>query len=396
MSFINSLDEHLKKLQQQQLYRSRRVVESAQDITLTLNNRTLLNFCSNDYLGLANHPDLKKAFKCAADNYGVGSGGSQLITGHQKPHHALEEELSDFLGCERVLLYSTGYMANLGVVSALSDRQDEIFEDKLNHASLIDAALLSRAKLKRFSHKEHSILEQQLIDSNADSKFVISDGVFSMDGDKADVKQLVNVTQKQNAILMLDDAHGVGVLGSTGRGIVEETNIILSAETLPILVGTFGKAFGTFGAFVAGSNALIEVLINTSRSYIYTTAMPAAVAEATRTSLKLIRQGHDLREKLQENIQYFRKACLENNLPISAEPEYGKYSAIQPLVIGSAKKTLALSQALQAQGFLISAIRPPTVPQGTSRLRVTFSANHTTEQIEKLVEALIVNIKVTE
>ena len=388
MSFNKKLQDKLKLLKQQQLYRTRQLVESAQDVNLSVNNKNLINFCSNDYLGLANHSELKKAFKQAADTYGVGSGASQLITGHQKPHRALEEELAEFLGCERVLLFSTGYMANLGLVSALSDRQDEIFEDKLNHASLIDAALLSRASLKRFAHKDYAVLEQQLIKSNAETKFILSDGVFSMDGDKANVNPLIDVANKNNSVLIIDDAHGIGVLGESGRGIIEEAGVSITEAELPILVGTFGKAFGTFGAFVAGSEALIESLINLSRSYIYTTAMPAAVAEATRTSLNLIQQGQELREKLQNNIQYFRKSCIENDLPLSADPEYGQHSAIQPLIIGAEDKALALSLSLKEQGFLISAIRPPTIPKNTSRLRITLSASHTFEQIDKLIDAL--------
>ncbi len=388
MSFNKKLNDKLQNLQQQQLYRTRRLVETSQDVTLSIKGKKLINFCSNDYLGLANHPDVKQAFKKAVDEYGVGSGASQLVSGHQKPHHALEEELAEFMGRARVLLFSTGYMANLGVVSALADRQDEIFEDRLNHASLIDAALLSRAKLTRYAHKDIASLDMQLSKSTAENKFIISDGVFSMDGDKASLTELTSMSKKHNAILMIDDAHGIGVLGKTGRGIIEEQADTISEIDLPIFVATFGKAFGTFGAFVAGSEALIENLINFSRSYIYTTAMPAAVAEATRASLKLIQQADALREKLQNNIQLFRDGCVERGIPVAAAPEYGQHSAIQPLIIGSADKALALSSALQQDGILISAIRPPTVPKNTSRLRITFSANHTATHIERLLAAL--------
>jgi len=388
MTFNKKLNNKIEKLQQQQLYRSRRVVESPQDTMLNIKGKSLINFCSNDYLGLANHPAVKQALKYAVDEYGVGSGASQLVTGHQKPHRLLEDELADFLGRDRVLLFSTGYMANLGVVSALSERQDEIFEDKLNHASLIDAAHLSPAGLTRYAHKDIKILDSQLSKSTAKEKFVISDGVFSMDGDKADLKALINVTQKNNAVLMIDDAHGLGVLGNKGRGIIGEVGSGVTQNDLPIFVGTFGKAFGTFGAFVAGSNALIENLINFSRSYIYTTAMPAAIVEATRVSLKLIQQGDELREKLQNNIQYFRNGCIERSIPVADAPEYGQHSAIQPLIVGKANTALKLSEALQQQGLLISAIRPPTVPKNTSRLRITFSANHTNKQIDTLLSVL--------
>ena len=388
MSFNKKLNQRLQNLQQQQLYRSRRVVESAQDVTLDINGQSLINFCSNDYLGLANHSEVKQAFKNAVDEYGVGSGASQLVTGHQKAHHALEEELAEFIGRERVLLFSTGYMANLGVVSALSERKDEIFEDKLNHASLIDAALLSRAALTRYPHKKINELENQLVKSNAANKIIISDGVFSMDGDKADLHSLINTAHKHNAMLMVDDAHGIGVLGNKGQGIIGEFDSAVSEQDLPIFVGTLGKAFGTFGAFVAGSNELIETLINFSRSYIYTTAMPAAVAEATRASLKLIQQGDERRECLQKRIKQFRKGCSELGINITHEPEYGSASTIQPIIVGEAEKALQLSNSLLQQGLLISAIRPPTVPQNTSRLRVTFSANHTAEHVEKLLFAL--------
>ena len=388
MTFNKKLTDKLQNLQQQQLYRSRRLVETPQDVELKVNGKSLINFCSNDYLGLANHPDVKQAFKKAVDQYGVGSGASQLITGHQKPHRALEEELAEFLGRERVLLFSTGYMANLGVVSALTERQDEVFEDKLNHASLIDAALLSRAKLSRYPHTDISSLALQLKKSNAKNKFIISDGVFSMDGDKAPLTELVRLAKEHDAVLMIDDAHGLGVLGKTGKGIIEEQLDPVSENEVDIFVGTFGKAFGTFGAFVAGSEALIENLINFSRSYIYTTAMPAAVAEATRASLKIIQQGSELREKLQENINYFRNGCIEHGLPLAAEPEYGQYSAIQPLIIGAADKALVLSKILQQQGVLIGAIRPPTVPLNTSRLRITLSAKHTPEHLDSLLAVL--------
>ena len=388
MSFNKKLNQRLQNLQQQQLYRSRCVVESAQDVTLNIQGQSLTNFCSNDYLGLANHPEVKQAFKNAVDEYGVGSGASQLVTGHQKAHHALEEELAEFIGREHVLLFSTGYMANLGVVSALSERKDEIFEDKLNHASLIDAALLSRAALTRYPHKNIEELEKQLIKSNAENKIIISDGVFSMDGDKADLRSLINTAHKHNAILMIDDAHGIGVLGNKGQGIIGEFDGAIPELDLPIFVGTLGKAFGTFGAFVAGSHELIETFINFSRSYIYTTAMPAAVAEATRASLRLIQQGDERRECLQKRIKQFREGCSELGIYITPEPEYGSASPIQPIIVGEAEKALRLSQSLQQQGLLISAIRPPTVPQNTSRLRVTFSANHTAEHVEKLLFAL--------
>lgn len=388
MILNDKLKKRLQSLQQQQLYRTRRIIESPQDVIVNINGKQLVNFCSNDYLGLANHPQTKQAFKSAADQYGIGSGASQLVTGHQTPHRKLEDELADFFGRDRALVFSTGYMANLGVVSALSERHDALFEDKLNHASLIDAAQLSRASLKRYTHKDVQVLDEQLTGSYADTKFIISDGVFSMDGDKADLSGLISTSQKHNAALMIDDAHGIGVLGKTGKGIIEEVDTFASQDNLPIFVGTFGKAFGTFGAFVAGSNEFIESLINFSRSYIYTTAMPMAIAEATRTSLKLIQQGDELRESLQARIMQFRRGCEDSGITVSTSPEYGQHSAIQPLIVGSAEKAVQLSKALEERGILISAIRPPTVPKNTSRLRITFSANHTEDQVNRLLDAL--------
>jgi len=295
--------------------------------------------------------------------------------------HALEEELAEFMGTERALLFSTGYMANLGVVSALCDRHSEIFEDKLNHASLLDAALLSRAKRVRYPHLDSKKLQQRLIVSESANKFIISDGVFSMDGDLAPLNELANLAENNNATLMIDDAHGVGVLGEKGKGIIEHFGI--KNNQVPILVGTLGKAFGTAGAFVAGSEELIETLIQKSRSYIFTTAMPAAVAAATRKSLQVVAEEYWRREKLQSLIRQFRTGASELGFEL-----INSITPIQPLLIGSSEKALALSEKLLEKNILISAIRPPTVPEGTARLRVTFSATHTEEHVEKLLDVL--------
>lgn len=375
----------LAERQAQGLYRTRHVVTSPQAPLLKVDGRELLTFCSNDYLGLANHPELVTAFKRGADTYGVGAGASHLINGHTQAHHALEEELADFVGRPRALLFSTGYMANLGVVTALTGRGDVVLGDRLNHASLIDAALLSKARLQRYLHGDPGSLNkhlQKFSETKAEQRrLIVTDGVFSMDGDLAPLPELAAVAQQNNAWLMVDDAHGIGVLGDQGCGSL--SHFQLETDQVPILMGTMGKAFGTFGAFVAGSEALIETLIQQARSYIYTTAMPAAVAEATRTSLRLMQSENWRREKLQVLVQRFRQGAsqLGLNLMDSNTP-------IQPLLIGDSQKTVDLSQALFARNIFVSAIRPPTVPEGSARLRITFSANHTEAQVDQLLDAL--------
>lgn len=295
----------LSELLQQGLYRSRRVIESPQGINLICDGKPVINFCSNDYLGLANHPDVINAFKVATDNYGVGSGSAHLICGHSSAHHALEEELAAFTGRDRALLFSTGYMANMGAISALVGRGDTVFEDRLNHASLLDGGLLSGAKFKRYAHAHaHADHLDNLLAKADGNKLIVTDGVFSMDGDTAPLQALSDVAKKHSAWLMVDDAHGLGVLGDNGGGILEQSG--LKQDDVQVLVGTLGKAFGTFGAFVAGSEELIETLIQKARPYIYTTALPAAIAEATRTSLKIIQTENWRREKLRFVTERFR------------------------------------------------------------------------------------------
>ena len=381
MNLDNKLQKELDELKARHLYRSRKILQSPQSVEPVINGKKVLSFCSNDYLGMANHPDIINAFKNAADEYGVGSGSAHLISGHSAEHHALEEELAAFTGYERALLFSTGYMANLGVISALCDRHSEIFEDKLNHASLLDAARLSRAKRLRYPHNDMQNLSQRIATTTAVTRLLVSDGVFSMDGDFAPLDSMADICEKNNAILMIDDAHGLGVVGETGRGIKEHFN--LGAEQLPVLVGTLGKAFGTAGAFVAGSEALIETLIQKSRSYIFTTAMPAAIAAATRKSLELVEKENWRREKLQQLILRFRTGAKDLGLNLMASS-----TAIQPVVIGPSKKTTEMSEQLLSKNILISAIRPPTVPEGTSRLRITFSATHSEKHIDTLLGAL--------
>ncbi|MEJ2645836.1 MAG: 8-amino-7-oxononanoate synthase [Gammaproteobacteria bacterium] len=364
------------------LYRRRRVVAGPQGPETIVDGRPCLTFCSNDYLGLANHPQVVQAFRDAVTEYGVGSGAAHLVTGHSVAHHALEEELAAFVGRPRALLFSTGYMANLGVAGALLDRHDRLFEDRYNHASLLDAARYSGARLVRYGHGDSGDLERRLgATAGSGHRLISSDGVFSMDGDLAPVRALAGLARRHGATLMIDDAHGLGVLGEHGGGLLEQQS--LSVEDVPILVGTLGKAFGTFGAFVAGSEALIETLIQQARTYVYTTAPPPAVAQATRASLRLVQQDGWRRERLRSLVARFREGASQLGLALTAST-----TPIQPLLVGDAARALALSDALLEQGVLISAIRPPTVPEGTARLRITLSAAHQDSHVDRLLAAL--------
>ncbi len=381
LSLDQALAADLAEREANHLYRRRRVSEGPQGPEMVVDGRPLLSFCSNDYLGLANHPDVIAAFKRGADRYGVGSGAAHLVNGHSSAHHSLEEALADFTGRPRALLFSTGYMANLGVVSALASTGDAVFEDRLNHASLLDAALLSRARLARFAHADASALQARISESNARRKLVLTDGVFSMDGDVAPLSELSAVARSNDAWLMVDDAHGLGVLGREGRGAVDHFD--LTQTDVPILMGTLGKAFGTFGAFVAGSEILIETLINQARSYIFTTATPPAVAEATLASLKLVRSEEWRRDHLRALIKRFRSGAEQLGLSLMDSP-----TPIQPLLVGESSTAVAMSRALESRGILISAIRPPTVPEGSARLRITFSALHSEEHVDRLLDVL--------
>jgi 8-amino-7-oxononanoate synthase len=377
----NYLRSLLQQRQQAALYRTRKIHESSQTPTLLINGQPFLAFCSNDYLGLASHPRLTTALQQGAKKYAVGSGASHLITGHTVAHHALEKELATYTGRESALLFSTGYMANLGVVTTLVGRHDAIFLDKLNHASLVDAALLSRAKIYRYPHNDMSTLARLLAKSQAQHKLIITDGVFSMDGDLANLPKIIQLAENANAWVMVDDAHGLGVLGKTGRGTLEEYG--LGTNEVPVLMGTLGKAFGVFGAFVAGSHLLIDTLIQSARSYIYTTALPPALAETTRESLRIAQEEGWRRQHLQELIAYFRATAIKQYIPIT-----DSLTPIQPIILGDSETALKVSAALYEQGIIVTAIRPPTVPQGTARLRITLSALHDKSQIDQLIEAL--------
>lgn len=362
------------------LYRHRLTLEGSQGVHVSIAGQKYLSFCSNDYLGLANHPELVEAVCEGAHDYGVGAGASHLIIGHHSCHHKLEEELANFTGFPRALLFSSGYMANAGVVTALVGRGDAVFSDKLNHASLNDAAMLSRAKWIRYPHLDLAILEQRLAVSQANHKLVITDAVFSMDGDIAPVAKLLALCEKYNAWLLLDDAHGFGVLGKQGRGVV--SHFSFNSPRI-IYMATLGKAAGVSGAFVAGQEVVIETLIQYARSYIYTTAMPPLLSYAVLKSLVLIkREGWrrrkliQLTEHLKKELQLLRWKLLPSDTPI------------QPVIIGGNSEVMHISRALQERGILIPSIRPPTVPNDSARLRISLSAAHNTKDIEQLAIAL--------
>jgi 8-amino-7-oxononanoate synthase len=382
-----SLEQALEQRRREHLYREREVLATPAGPEVVVGGEKLLAFCSNDYLGLANHPQVVRALQEGAARYGAGAGASHLVSGHSAAHHALEEELADFAGAERALLFSTGYMANLGVVSALLSRHDTIFEDRLNHASLIDAARLARAKVIRFPHGDAGRLADLLGETDHPSpithhaKLITTDAVFSMDGDTAPLAELTALAHRHHARLLVDDAHGFGVLGAQGRGSLEAQGVPLAPPA--ILMGTLGKALGTFGAFVAGEAALIETLIQQARTYIYTTALPPAVAEATRAALRLVRDEPWRREHLRALIARFRSGATTLGLKLMASD-----TAIQPIVLGDAEAALTASRALRTRGIWVPAIRPPTVPAGSARLRITLSAAHSFEQVDRLLAAL--------
>jgi len=364
MNFSKSLEN----IKQQHLYRSRKTLSSAQDTQITINGKNLINFCSNDYLSLANNTEVKEAFKQGVDEYGAGSGASHLVSGHSKAHHELEDALAEYTGQDRALLFSTGYSANLGVFSALRDEIDWVLQDKLNHASLIDANQLINLPIQRYKHNDLDSLTKK-IKKQSGQGMIVTDNIFSMDGDQANIDDLQKIGNFSNAMLMQDDAHGFGIF---------TPNIPKNS----IYMATLGKALGTMGAFVAGDDDFIEFLIQKSRPYTYTTAIAPAICVATLKSLDLIKRGEQ-KAKLLTNIDFFQNFSSALGLPISKSN-----SAIQPLIIGDSEKALQISQKLYDQGFYVSAIRTPTVPKGTERLRITLSANHAQAQIEKLLTSI--------
>jgi len=365
--------------------RSRRVVESlaagAGVLEPLVEGRRLVNFCSNDYLGLAGDARIVAALQAAAGRWGTGSGAAHLVTGHSAEHHALEQELAQFTRRQAALLFSTGYMANVGVITALAARGEVVLQDRLNHASLLDGARQSDARLLRYRHADAGDAARAAAEHAGQFALLATDGVFSMDGDVAPLAGLAATAARHQAWLLVDDAHGIGVLGATGGGSVEAAG--LSAAEVPLLVGTLGKACGTFGAFVAGDRDVIELILQRARSYIYTTALPPAIAAATRASLAILREEGWRRERLARLIALFRAGAAARALPLVASA-----TAIQPVLVPGAARCLAVSRALLERGFWVGAIRHPTVPAGAERLRVTLSAGHREQQVEALLDAL--------
>lgn len=373
------LADRLAQRAGQHLYRQRRTLQSPQSPLIQCDGADLVNFCSNDYLSLANDPALIRAGQMALAQFGAGSGASHLVVGHSALHHELEKRLADWVGRPRALLFSSGYMANLGVISALLGRDDVLLEDKLNHASLLDGAQLSRARRVRYQHGDVQHLRTRL-DSIDSPALVVTDSVFSMDGDVAPLKEIADLCRQQGHWLMIDDAHGLGVLGQ-GRGALFEYG--LGVDDVPVYMGTLGKALGSYGAFVAGSDNLIEFLIQFARPYIYTTAIPPSVAATTLAALDCLQSQPERVQHLHERIALFRDGAKKRGLKLMPSE-----TAIQPLLVGDADKAMAMSARLQSQGFLVGAIRPPTVPSGTARLRITLQSGHSEQQIHRLLDAL--------
>jgi len=373
--------EEMQQRKSQGLFRQRKIIGSAQGPTIKIDNEEYLNFSSNDYLGFANNEELKSVMIEAVKQYGVGASSSQLLVGHLDPHKKLETKLSAFLKRDAALVFPTGYQANLAVASTLIDSNTIVLQDKLNHASLIDSALLSRGTLVRYRHNDINHLNFLLEKHKSKNLMVMTDGVFSMDGDHAKLREVVDLCNTYKACLVVDDAHGLGVLGETGAGLLESLD--LNQQDVPLLVGTFGKAFGASGAFVSGSNLHIDAFIQKARTYIYTTALLPSIAATMCKAIDMVKEAELLRNNLNDLVGVFK--TLIKDLDINS---LESVSHIQPVVIGDAGRTVAISDMIYKNKILVSAIRPPTVPKNTSRLRVSLSASHTKEQIERLVNTI--------
>lgn len=372
--------DRLEKLKQEGLLRRRKIVESPQSSSLVFDGKSYLSFCSNDYLGLVNHPDLIKTVQQSASNFGVGSGASHLVCGHSSPHEDVERILAEFVQFPRALYFSTGYMAAIGAIPALVGKGDAVFSDALNHACLIDGIRLSKAEVHTYPHADLAALESALQKSTSENKLIVSDAIFSMDGDIAPIPELLALCEKYGAYLYLDDAHGFGVLGEEGRGSVSYFKLQSSRI---IYMGTLGKAAGVFGAFVAASEDIIEWLVQRARSYVFTTAAPPMLAEAVIKSVQLIKEEHWRRDRLKQLI-----AAIQNGLQDTRWQILPSSTPIQPIIIGDNHQVMKINEALLAQGIWVSAIRPPTVPANTARLRISLSASHTVEDVDRLINTL--------
>lgn len=381
MSFRETILAKQKQRLDSGLLRSLSTLDSPQGVEVQVGGQKLINFSSNDYLGLANSEELKAATQNGIEKWGVGAGASHLVCGHQSPHEELEREIAEFVGAQRAVVFSTGYMANLAVPSAFLSRHDLLLQDKLNHASLIDAGALSLAKSKRFRHLEVGHAKELLEAAEEAHVMLATDGVFSMNGNVADVVALSKQCDREDRLLLVDDAHGFGVLGPTGAGTLEESGIKPVRQIL--MVGTLSKAVGSFGAFVAGDAVLIDHLIQYARPFIYTTALPPSIVEASREGIRMIQDQHWRREKLDENVARFQELCQRNGVELMPSN-----TPIQSVVYETPTDAVDASKKLAAVGLLAIAIRPPTVPEGTSRLRITLSAMHEPDQIRKLTMSL--------
>ena len=377
---IQRLAEQLDDLRRRGLFRRRLERQSSQGTRIVVDGREYLAFCSNDYLGLAGHPRVVQAATEAALLHGIGSGASHLLSGHSVVHARLEEKLAAFVDMPRALLFTSGYQANIGAITALAGAEDAIFSDSLNHASLIDGARLSRAQIVRYPHCDLEFLGRALAQTRARTRLVVTDGVFSMDGDLAPLPEMLELCERHDAWLLVDDAHGFGVLGRDGRGSLSHFGL---GSARLVYVGTLGKAVGVAGAFVAGSTEVVETVLQRARTYIYTTAGPALLAAAVEASLDLIQEEGWRRDRLRQRIQSLKKELREANVRFSPSD-----TPIQPLIIGGNSEALGVSEALRERGILVPAIRPPTVPEGTARLRISLSAAHTEEDVSRLSTAL--------
>lgn len=371
--------EELSKIEAAGLKRTLKTIEGPQGPRVVVNGRRALLLCSNDYLGLANHPRIKDAAKRAIEEYGVGAGASRLVSGNMALHEALEERISRFKGTEAALLFNSGYTANLGLITALADRQTDIFSDRFNHASIVDACTLSLAKVKRYRSRDVDSLVGLLKKSIAKRKLIVTDGVFSMDGTIAPVKEIAGLLDKYNATLIIDDAHGTGVLGKNGKGTIEELGV---SHPSIVQMGTLGKALGSFGAFVAGTKELIDLLISKSRPFIFTTALPPAISAASIEAINIVEEEPERRARLKSNYEYLRAGLN------AAGFETPGSTQIIPVIVGEADKAVRASARLLEAGVFIQAIRPPTVPEGSSRLRITAMATHTKDDLDLALGAI--------
>jgi len=376
-------DHHLEYLKEKGLYRRLRAIDGEQGSWVNLEGKRVLNLCSNDYLGIASHLKLKEAATLASYKYGCGSGASRLVCGNMTLHETLERRIASFKKTEAALVYTSGYAANIGIISSVVRKGDFVFSDELNHASIIDGCRLSRAEIKVFPHNDIAALEEKLssiLDTHPEGQcLIVVDGVFSMDGDLAPLQELVDLAERCNALLMVDEAHATGALGPGGRGAVAHFGL---EGRVPIMMGTLGKALGSFGGFVAGSQELIEYLVNTSRSFIFTTALPPPVIASALAALDILEERPSLVVKLHDNARYLRKGLRDLGYHIITSQ-----TQILPVIIGESDLACEISRLLLKEGILATAIRPPTVPEGTSRIRLTVTAAHTIEDLDFALSA---------